>query len=76
MPRAWAATLVPFILRITYAILDGTCVRPALCVQVDWDKQVVHLTVRAASGGGIATGSDGKPQHLAFSLQTCAPLPA
>ncbi|KAG2450456.1 hypothetical protein HYH02_004958 [Chlamydomonas schloesseri] len=44
-------------------------------VEVDWEKGVVHLTVRAASGGGIATGSDGKMQHVAFSLRTCAPVP-
>ncbi|GFR47159.1 hypothetical protein Agub_g8850 [Astrephomene gubernaculifera] len=43
-------------------------------VEVDWEQGVVHLTIRDANGGGIATGLDGKQQHLAFSLDTCAPI--
>ncbi|KXZ56257.1 hypothetical protein GPECTOR_1g224 [Gonium pectorale] len=44
-------------------------------LEVDWEQRVVHLTIRDASGGGIAVGLDGRAQHVAFALDTCAPVP-
>ncbi|PNH11115.1 hypothetical protein TSOC_002087 [Tetrabaena socialis] len=45
-------------------------------VEIDWEKRVAHLTVRDAAGGGVAASSDGVQQHVAFSLDTCAPMAA
>ncbi|EFJ47581.1 hypothetical protein VOLCADRAFT_91850 [Volvox carteri f. nagariensis] len=51
-------------------------------VEVDWEAGVVHLTIRNAAGGDVATTQDSpvagtgaaKLQHVAFSLQTCKPV--
>ncbi|KAG2486941.1 hypothetical protein HYH03_014440 [Edaphochlamys debaryana] len=43
-------------------------------VEVDWEAQVAHLTLRDASSGAVAVGLDGKEQHLALSLKTCLPV--
>ncbi len=37
---------------------------------------MVHLTVRRAANGQVALGYDNSLQHVAFSLDTCLPLPA